>query len=137
MRAARRDCLVEFLPLLPNGFSTPTTTTLAFIKAGYNVAFEPIDVRARVGRSKIRFSRDGVKFLLIVMRVVTIFSPLRVFLPISAVGFLAGAGYGLWTVATSHKIANGAVVLLLFSVLVFLVGLVSEQIAALRTDSRR
>jgi glycosyltransferase involved in cell wall biosynthesis len=137
MRAARRDCLVEFLPLLPNGFSTPTTTTLAFLKAGYNVAFEPITVRPRVGRSKIRFSRDGVKFLLIVMRVVTIFSPLRVFLPIAALGFLSGAGYGLWTVVTSHKIANGAVLLLLFSVLVFLVGLVSEQIAALRTDSRR
>ena len=137
MRAARREGLVEFLPLLPNGFSTPTTTTLAFLKAGYNVAFEPIDVRVRVGRSKIRFSSDGLKFLLIVMRVVTIFSPMRVFLPVAAVAFLTGAGYGLWTVAVSHKIANGAVLLLLFSVLVFLVGLVSEQIAALRTDTRR
>jgi len=137
MRAARRDCLVEFLPLLPNGFSTPTTTTLAFIKAGYNVAFEPIEVRARVGRSKIRLSRDGVKFLLIVMRVVTIFSPMRVFLPVAAVAFVAGGGYGLWTVLATHKIANGAVLLLLFSVLVFLVGLVSEQVAALRPDGRR
>jgi|SRR5579864_4819175 len=137
MRAARRDCLLEFLPLLPNGFSTPTTTTLAFIKAGYNVAFEPIEVRARVGRSKIRLSRDGVKFLLIVMRVVTIFSPMRVFLPVAVVSFVAGGGYGLWTVIATHKIANGAVLLLLFSVLVFLVGLVSEQVAALRPDGRR
>jgi glycosyltransferase involved in cell wall biosynthesis len=137
MRAARRDCLLEFLPLLPNGFSTPTTTTLAFIKAGYSVGFEPIEVRARVGRSKIRLSRDGVKFLLIVMRVVTIFSPMRVFLPIAAVAFVTGAGYGLWTVIATHKIANGAVLLLLFSVLVFLVGLVSEQVAALRPDGRR
>jgi glycosyltransferase involved in cell wall biosynthesis len=137
MRAARRDCLLEFLPLLPNGFSTPTTTTLAFIKAGYNVGFEPIEVRERVGRSKIRLSRDGVKFLLIVMRVVTIFSPMRVFLPVAAVAFVTGAGYGLWTVIATHKIANGAVLLLLFSVLVFLVGLVSEQVAALRPDGRR
>jgi len=137
MRAARRDCLLEFLPLLPNGFSTPTTTTLAFIKAGYNVAFEPIEVRGRIGRSKIHLSRDGVKFLLIVMRVVTIFSPMRVFLPVAAVAFLTGAGYGVWTVIASHKIANGAVLLLLFSVLVFLVGLVSEQVAALRPDGRR
>lgn len=137
MRAARRDCLLEFLPLLPNGFSTPTTTTLAFIKAGYSVGFEPIEVRARVGRSKIRLSRDGAKFLLIVMRVVTIFSPLRVFLPIAVVAFVTGAGYGLWTVIVTHKIANGAVLLLLFSVLVFLVGLVSEQVAALRPDGRR
>lgn len=136
-RAARRECLVEFLHLLPNGFSTPTTTTLAFLRAGYNVTFVPIEVRPRVGRSKIRFSRDGVKFLLIVMRVVTIFSPMRVFLPVAALGFAAGTAYGLWTVATTHKIANGAVLLLLFSVLVFLVGLVSEQIAALRPDGRR
>jgi glycosyltransferase involved in cell wall biosynthesis len=137
MRAARRDGLLEFLPLLPNGFSTPTTTTLAFLKAGYNVTFEPIEVRPRVGRSKIRFTRDGVKFLLIVMRVVTIFSPLRVFFPVAAVSFLAGIAYGGWTVIVSHKIANGAVLLLMFSVLVFLVGLVSEQIAALRLDGRR
>ena len=137
LRAARRDGLLEFLPLLPNGFSTPTTTTLAFLRAGYNVTFVPIEVRPRVGRSKIRFSRDGVKFLLIVMRVVTIFSPMRVFLPIALVSFAAGTGYGLWTVATTHKIANGAVLLLLFAVLVFLVGLVSEQIAALRPDGRR
>jgi glycosyltransferase involved in cell wall biosynthesis len=137
MRAARRDALVEFLPLLPNGFSTPTTTTLAFLKAGYNVVFEPIEVRPRVGRSKIRFLRDGLKFLLIVIRVITIFSPLRVFLPISAVSFVAGVAYGVWTVVTSHKIANGSVLLLMFSVLVFLVGLVSEQIAALRIDGRR
>lgn len=137
LRAARREGLVEFLPLLPNGFSTPTTTTLAFLRAGYNVAFVPIDVRPRVGRSKIRFSRDGVKFLLIVMRVVTIFSPMRVFLPVAALSFVGGVAYSLWTVATTHKIANGAVLLLLFSVLVFLVGLVSEQIAALRPDGRR
>jgi glycosyltransferase involved in cell wall biosynthesis len=137
MRAARRECLLEFLPLLPNGFSTPTTTTLAFLRAGYNVAFEPIEAQVRVGHSKIRFSRDGVKFLLIVMRVVTIFSPMRVFLPVSAAALVVGLGYGLWTVLATHKIANGAVLLLLFAVLVFLVGLVSEQIAALRSDGRR
>src|SRR5262249_54850741 len=102
-----------------------------------NVAFEPIEARPRVGRSKIRFTRDGVKFLLIVMRVVTIFSPLRVFFPVAAVSFLGGVAYGLWTVIVSHKIANGAVLLLMFAVLVFLVGLVSEQIAALRIDGRR
>lgn len=137
MRAARRECLLEFLPLLPNGFSTPTTTTLAFLRAGYNVAFEPIETRPRLGRSKIRLVRDGMKFLLIVMRVVTIFSPMRVFLPVAAVAAAGGVAYGIATVTTSHKIANGAVVLLLFAVVVFLVGLVSEQIAALRPDGRR
>ena len=136
-RAARTEGLREFLHLLPNGFSTPTTTTLAFIKAGYNVAFEPIAARPRIGVSKIKFARDGTKFLLIVMRVITIFSPLRVFLPIAGVSFVTGVAYGLWTIVDSHKIANGAVLLIMFAVIVFLVGLVSEQISALRFEARK
>ena len=99
-RAARRQCLREFLHLLPNGFSTPTTTTLAFLKAGYNVRFEPVDAAPRAGASKIRLLRDGAKFFVIVLKIVTIFSPMRVFAPISALAFALGAGYGLWTVAT-------------------------------------
>ena len=136
-RAARRECLCEFLHLLPNGFSALTTTTLAFIKAGYNVAFEPTEARARVGKSKIRLARDGAKFLVIILKIVTLFSPLRIFLPISLASFALGAGYGLWTAATQSKIPNGAVLLILFAVVVFLVGLVSEQISALRFEGRR
>ena len=74
IRGARRECLREFAHLLPNGFSTPTTTTLAFIRAGYNVAFEPIDAQPRIGRSKLRFARDGARFFLILLKVITIFS---------------------------------------------------------------
>jgi glycosyltransferase involved in cell wall biosynthesis len=133
-RGARRECLREFLHLLPNGFSTPTTTTLAFVKAGYNVAFEPIEARRRVGRSKLRVARDGAKFLLILLKVITLFSPLRVFVPLSLLTFALGLAYGLWNFATAGRIPNGAVVLLLFSVMVFLVGLVSEQISSLRFD---
>ena len=90
-RAARRSGLLEFIGLLPNGFSTPTTTTLCFLKAGYSVAFEPVEARQRVGTSKIRLSSDGPKFLLIMLRVMTIFSPFRIFLPIAATAFLIGA----------------------------------------------
>ncbi|HEY7474676.1 MAG TPA: glycosyltransferase family 2 protein [Vicinamibacterales bacterium] len=136
-RAARRECLLEFLHLLPNGFSTPTTTTLAFVRAGYNVAFEPVDARQRVGTSKIRLSRDGPKFLLIMMRVMTIFSPLRIFLPISILSFLTGAAYGIYTVIEQGKIPNGAALLIMFAVIVLLVGLVSDQVAALRFDGRK
>jgi len=136
-RGARRACLLEFLYLLPNGFSTPTTTTLCFAKAGYNVAFEPIDARTRVGESKIRLSQDGPKFLLIMLRVMTIFSPLRIFLPISAASFLIGAGYGVWTAFTQEHVTNSSVLLIMLAVVVFLVGLVSEQISALRFDGRR
>ena len=111
-RAARREHLLEFLHLLPNGFSTPTTTTLAFMKAGYNVA----------------------KFFVIILKIVTLFSPLRVFLPIALATFAFGCAYGIWNVIVHSRIPNGAVLLILFSVVVFLVGLVSEQIAALRFE---
>jgi len=135
-RAARREYLVEFLHLLPNGFSTPTTTTLAFIKAGYNVGFEPIGALPRVGTSKIRFASDGAKFLLILLKVITIFSPLRIFAPLSAAAFALGAGYGLWNFVYHARIPNGAVVLLMFAIIVMLVGLVSEQISSLRFENR-
>jgi hypothetical protein len=135
-RGARRAHLREFLHLLPNGFSTPTTTTLAFIKAGYNVHFEPIEADARVGQSKIRLARDGAKFLLIVLKIVTLFSPLRVFLPISLAAFFVGAGYAVWTIATQSHVTNSSVLLIMLAVIVFLVGLVSEQIAALRFEGR-
>jgi glycosyltransferase involved in cell wall biosynthesis len=136
-RAARRGCLLEFLHLLPNGFSTPTTTTLAFMKAGYSVRFEPIDAAPRSGSSKIRLGSDGVRFLLILLKVITIFSPLRIFVPISALSFAVGAAYALWTVATQSHITNSSVLLILFSVVIFLVGLVSEQISSLRFEGRQ
>ena len=135
-RGARRSQLREFIHLLPNGFSTPTTTTLAFIKAGYNVAFEPIEAAQRVGQSKIRLARDGAKFLLIVMKIVTLFSPFRVFLPISLASFLLGAGYAAWTIVTQSHVTNSSVLLIMLAVIVFLVGLVSEQIAAMRFEGR-
>ena len=136
-RAARREHLLEFIHLLPNGFSTPTTTTLAFINAGYNVAFEPTEAQPRVGSSKIRLARDGTKFLMIILKIVTIFSPLRVFLPIAGAAFVVGAGYAIWTIATQSHITNSSVLLIMLAVIVFLVGLVSEQISALRFEGRR
>jgi glycosyltransferase involved in cell wall biosynthesis len=136
-RGANRARLLEFIHLLPNGFSTPTTTTMCFLRAGYNVGFEPVEARQRVGASKIRLSRDGPKFLLIMLRVMTIFSPLRVFLPLSAASFVAGAAYATWTIITRHDVTDSSVLLIVLAVIVFLFGLVSEQIAALRADDRR
>ena len=136
-RGARAAGLREYLHLLPNGFSTPTTTTLAFLKGGYSVAFEPIHARQRSGQSKIRLARDGAKFLMIIFKMITLFSPLRIFLPISLVSFLVGAAYAVWTIATQQHVTNSSVLLILFAVVVFLVGLVSEQISALRFEGRR
>jgi glycosyltransferase involved in cell wall biosynthesis len=136
-RAARRDRLLEFIHLLPNGFSTPTTTTLAFLKAGYSVRFEPVDARHREGASKIRLGSDGVSFLLILLKVITIFSPLRIFVPVSIVAFSLGAAYAVWTIATQRHLTNSSVLLIVVSVVIFLIGLVSEQISSLRFEGRK
>jgi len=136
-RAARRECMLEFLHLLPNGFSTPTTTTLAFLKAGYSVAFEPIDAAQRVGKSKIKLARDGAKFFLILLKIITIFSPLKVFVPVSLVTFATGSLYAAWTIWTQSHVTNSSVLLIMLAVVIFLVGLVSEQISALRFESRQ
>jgi len=136
-RAARRECMLEFLHLLPNGFSTPTTTTLAFIKGGYSVAFEPIDAEQRQGKSKIRLARDGAKFFLILLKIITIFSPLKIFVPVSVVTFLLGFGYAVWTAVSQSHVTNSSVLLILLAVVIFLVGLVSEQISALRFERRQ
>ena len=136
-RGARTSGLREYLHLLPNGFSTPTTTTLAFIKAGYNVTFEPVEARSRVGVSKIRLARDGTKFLMIILKIITLFSPLRIFLPLSLASFALGFGYAVWTIATQSHVTNSSVLLIVLAVIVFLVGLVSEQISALRFEGRQ
>jgi glycosyltransferase involved in cell wall biosynthesis len=135
-RAARRECLLEFLHLLPNGFSTPTTTTLAFMKAGYSVRFEPIAAARRTGVSKMKLGSDGVRFFLILLKVMTIFSPLRIFLPVSLASFVLGAAYAAWTIATQSHVTNSSVLLILLSVVIFLIGLVSEQISSLRFEGR-
>jgi glycosyltransferase involved in cell wall biosynthesis len=129
-RAAKRARFVEILQLLPNSFSYPTTSCLAFLKAGLNVMFVPITARRRVGQSKIRALSDGMRFLLIILKIVTLYSPLRVFAPVSAAALLLGLAYGAWNVAYHGKIPMGSGLLIQLAVVVFLFGLISEQIAA-------
>lgn len=129
-RAARRERLLEVLHLLPNGFSYPTTSCLAFLKAGHNVAFLPITARPRVGTSKIRVLRDGVRFFLIILKIVTLYRPLKVFFPLAAGAFVLGVVYGVWNVAAKGNIPMGSALLIQLAVVVFLFGLISEQIAA-------
>jgi glycosyltransferase involved in cell wall biosynthesis len=131
LRAARRDCLNEFVHLIPNGPSTSTTTTLAFIKAGYSVRFVPL--APAPGREAAGRVHEA-PFFLILLKVITIFSPLRIFVPASIATFGLGAGYALWTIATQSHVTNSSVLLILVSVVVFLIGLVSEQLAAVRFE---
>ena len=132
-RVVRRKRFLEFLHLLPNGFSYPTTSTMAFFRAGYAVAYETIDVKPRlVGTtSHIRLWRDGTRFLLIIFKIGTLYSPLKLFAPISLAFFLIGLGYYAYTFFTQHRFTNMSVLLFSAAVIIFLIGLISEQITAL------
>ncbi len=130
-RAVRADKFREFLHLLPNGFSYPTTSTMAFFRAGYPVAYEPIHAAPREGESHIKPIKDGVRFLLIIFKVGTLYSPLKLFAPASLLFFLLGVGYYLYTFVTEGRFTNMSALLLTTAVIIFLIGLVSEQITAL------
>jgi glycosyltransferase involved in cell wall biosynthesis len=131
-RAVRADRFREFLHLLPNGFSYPTTSTMAFFRSAYPVAYVSIPVARRVGTSShIRPLRDGLRFLLIIFKIATLYSPLKLFAPTAVVFGLLGLGYYAWTFTTEGRFTNMSALLLSASVIVFLIGLISEQITAL------
>lgn len=130
-RAVRAERFREFLHLLPNGFSYPTTSTMAFFRSAYPVAYVPVPVAKRIGKSHIRPLRDGVRFLLIIFRIATLYSPLKLFAPVALGFFATGAGYYAWTFFSQGRFTNMSALLLSASVIVFLIGLVSEQITAL------
>lgn len=131
-RAVRAEKFREFLHLLPNGFSYPTTSTMAFFRSAYPVAYVPIPVARRVGtNSHIRPIKDGIRFLLIIFKIATLYSPLKLFAPTALGFFLLGAGYYGYTFATLHRFTNMSMLLFSASVIVFLIGLISEQITSL------
>lgn len=131
-RAVRADKFREFLHLLPNGFSYPTTSTMAFFRSAYPVDYVSVRVDKRVGTaSHIRPLKDGVRFLLIIFKIATLYSPLKLFLPTSAAFFLLGVGYYSYTFVTQGRFTNMSALLFSAAVIVFLVGLVSEQITSL------
>ena len=130
-RAVRAAKFREFLYLLPNGFSYPTTCTMAFFRAGYSVAYEPIHAARRVGKSHIRLLRDGTRFLLIIFKIGTLFSPLKLFAPVALAMFLLGTGWYGWTWWHQGRFTNMSALLYTGSVITFMMGLISEQITAL------
>ncbi|MGI9225541.1 MAG: glycosyltransferase family 2 protein [Woeseiaceae bacterium] len=130
-RASRADYFKKFLYLLPNGFSYPTTITMAFLRSGFPVTFVPIKALERSGKSHIRPIRDGVRFLAIIFRIATLYAPLKVFLPVSGLFFASGMGYYAYTYFTVGRFTNMSMLILSAAVIVFLIGLISEQITAL------
>ena len=130
-RIVRAHRFREFIHLLPNGFSYPTTSTMAFFRSAYGVAYEPIKAGQRVGKSHIKPLKDGIRFLLIIFKIATLYSPLKLFVPVSAVFFLLGVFNYAWTFWAMGRLTNGSTLLWIAAVVVFLIGLVSEQITSL------
>lgn len=131
-RAVVRSKFLRFLYLLPNGFSYPTTSTMAFFRAGYSVSYVPITVHKRIGKSHLKIWKDGIRFLLIIFKVGTLYSPLKLFTPISASFFSLGLGYYAYTYITAERFTNMSALFLISSLLFFVLGLISEQISMLQ-----
>lgn len=130
-RAVRADKFREFIYLLPNGFSYPTTSTMAFFRAGYSVAYVPIHAAKRIGKSHIQPLKDGVRFFLIIFKIATLFSPLKMFLPIAVLLFMMATGWYGYTLYEYGRFTNMSALLYTGSIMIFLMGLISEQITAL------
>ncbi|PKI13055.1 glycosyltransferase family 2 protein [Colwellia sp. 12G3] len=132
-RAVNAEKFRKFLSLLPNGFSYPTTSTMAFFRAGYSVAYEPINAKQRLDESNshINIVKDGIRFLLIIFKVGTLYSPLKLFFPISFTVALTGMGYYAYTFLTDGRFTNMSALMFTTALTIFMVGLVSEQITAL------
>ena len=130
-RAVRAEKFREFLYLLPNGFSYPTTSTMAFFRAGYSVTYVPIHAAKRIGKSHINPVKDGIRFFLIIFKIATLFSPLKMFLPIAVVLFLIATSWYGYTLYEFNRFTNMSALLYTGSVMIFLMGLISEQITAL------
>lgn len=135
LRGAKRDIIKKFLYLFPNGFSYPTTSLLSFLKAGYSVTFIPIETRKRKGKSKIKIFRDGTRFFGIIAKVTVLFSPLKVFLPVSITLFASALIHFIYRYLQSGKYTLFTGILALASLFVFLMGLISEQIAMIQYNS--
>ena len=133
-RAIKADIAKRFVYLLPNTFSYPTTLTLSLIRSGHSVSFVPIVAKKREGKSKIKLFKDGIRFFLIMLKIATLYSPFRVFLPVSASFFATGIGYYIYTFIVEHRFTNMSALLLGNGVIIFMMSLIAEQIAQMRLD---
>lgn len=130
-RAVRADKFRKFIHLLPNGFSYPTTITMSFFRAGFMVGYLPIRAKLRLGTSHLNPMRDGMRFLLIIIRIGTLYSPFKLFLPVSLSFFLVGLSYYAYTYISYSRFSNMSALMLTTAILTFLIGVISEQITAL------
>ena len=133
-RLVRLSVARQFIYLLPNTFSYPSTLTLGYLRSGRTVKYIPIQTKARVGKSKIKLLKDGARFFLIITKIASLFSPFRVFLPISMGFFVTGLCYYAYTFLTQGRFTNMSALLFNSSIIIFMIGLVAEQISQMRYD---
>lgn len=133
-RVIKSNVARKFIYLLPNGFSYPTTITLSLLKAGYSLKYVPIEAKPRQGKSKLKTSTEGVRFFLIILKIATLFSPFRIFMPISLISLTLGISYGSFMIIRHEHFSPMVLLLLITGILVFLLGLIAEEIATLRLD---
>ncbi len=131
-RGFRKDLIMQMLHIMPNGFSFSTTSTLAFMKEGYSIGTFPIVVEERVGRkSNVKFFKDGPKTLMLLLRIIMLFNPLKIFLPVSVIFGTAGIAFGIYGYIIASRFSNGAIILTIFGMILFFIGLIADQIALL------
>ena len=133
-RLVNKERARKFIYLLPNTFSYPSTITMAYLRSGLSIKYVPIQAKARKGKSKIKIFQDGIRFFLIITRVATLFSPFRIFLPVSLIFFFSGLSYYLFTYITQNRFTNMSALLFSSSIIIFMMGLVSEQVSQMRYD---
>ncbi len=136
LRAIRRDLLLDYLHLLPNGFSASTTTTLVLLREGHDVKFVPVTVKKRIGKSTVRPIKDGIDTALLIVRLTTLLDPFRVFGPVSGVFFFFGLVWGVHYIRLGRGLSIGAMFLLVSSVIIFFFGLLADQVASMRRERR-
>jgi len=134
-RAVRANRFRRFLYLLPNGFSYPTTITMAFFRSAYPITYVPIDAGVRRGKSKIHLIKDGIRFFVIILKIGALFSPMRLFLPVSFLFFVTGLAYYSYTYLAYGRFTNMSALLFITAILTFLIGIVSEQVSSLHYKS--
>lgn len=135
-RAIKRDMVLDFMHILPNGFSFTTTITLAALTSGYSVKYVPIEAPKRVGKSKIKPFRDGFRFIMLIIRTISLFNPMRVVLPVSAFFILSGLIYAIESIIAIDHIPSGALLALLSGIIIFFFGIIADQISVLIRKSR-
>ena len=136
-RVVRKDYFSEFLYMLPNGFSYPTTSTMGFFRAGYSVTYMPVTVHKRIGDSHLQPVKDGIRFLLIIFKIATLYSPLKLFVPAAFFNAITGVGYYIYTYTTMGRFTNMSAFLFISAVVIFFMGLLSEQVTTLLYQDKK